>query len=185
MVFFHHCAYSTTNQHASEGGVRTQWVPLFDQYQVDLVVNGHNHIYDRADTLKGGASTVTPIGATVHPATDGTTYVTAGAAGRSLYSFPVPDSYAGNVHDVDSVPSYMWANGQTKVTETVTWSRVRYTGYSFLAVDVAPADTGRTTTLTLRAVTEAGQEIDRVVISRKAGTAAGQRSHLSDSVSQA
>ena len=180
VVFFHHCAYSTTNNHASEGGVRNQWVPLFDKYGVDLVINGHNHIYERADVLKGGVSKKTPIGSTVHTETDGTTYVTAGAAGRSLYSFPVPDSYAGHVNDLDSVPSYVWASGGTKVTETVTWSRVRYTGYSFLAVDVKPADEGRTTSLTLRAITEAGDEIDRVVIARKAGGTS--RARLSDHI---
>jgi hypothetical protein len=93
---------------------------------------------------------------------------------RSLevYSFPVPDSYAGHVNDLDTVPSYVWGSGGVKVTETVTWSRVRYTGYSFLAVDVQPAEPGRETTLTLRAVTENGTEIDRVVLSR---TASGQR----------
>ena len=182
VVFFHHCAYSTTNQHASEGGVRNQWVPLFDKYAVDLVINGHNHIYERADVLKGGVAKKTPIGSTTHPATDGTTYVTAGAAGRSLYSFPVPDSYAGHVNDVDSYPSYVWGAGAVKVPETVTWSRVRYTGYSFLAVDVQPAAEGRTTTLTLRAVTEAGAEIDRVVLARTAGTSSARRQHLSDTV---
>ena len=178
VVFFHHCAYSTTVAHASEGGVRNQWVPLFDKYGVDLVINGHNHIYERADVLKGGVSKKTPIGATVHPETDGTTYVTAGAAGRSLYNFAVPDSYAGHVNDVDSTPSYVWAAGAVKVTENVTWSRVRYTGYSFLAVDVTPASCGRTASLTLRALTEGGTEIDRVVIARKAGGA--DRSHLND-----
>jgi hypothetical protein len=184
VVFFHHCAYSTTNNHASEGGVRNAWVPLFDQYHVDLVINGHNHIYERADALRGGVSKKTPIGAISHPDTDGTTYVTAGAAGRSLYSFPVPDSYAGHVNDVDSVPSYVWANGGIQVTETVTWSRVRYTGYSFLAVDVKPADQQHKTTLTLRAVTEAGVEIDRVVLERTAGASqASQRAQLNDNAS--
>ncbi|WP_433359505.1 purple acid phosphatase family protein [Actinoplanes sp. CA-142083] len=178
VVFFHHCAYSTTVAHASEGGVRNQWVPLFDKYKVDLVINGHNHIYERADVLRGGVSKKTPIGSTVHSDTDGTTYVTAGAAGRSLYNFAVPDSYAGHVNDVDEVPSYVWASGGVKVTENVTWSRVRYTGYSFLAVDVLPADEGRTTSLTLRALTEDGTEIDRVVIARKAG--GSNRKNLND-----
>ncbi len=34
--------------------MRTNWVPLFDKYAVDLVINGHNHIYERTDPLKGG-----------------------------------------------------------------------------------------------------------------------------------
>ena len=180
VVFFHHCAYSTTSAHASEGGVRNQWVPLFDKHAVDLVINGHNHVYERADVLRGGVARATPIGATVHPATDGTTYVTAGGGGRGLYAFAVPDSYAGHVKDVDQVPSFVWAAGAVQVEENVTWSRVRYTGYSFLAVDADPAAEGRTTTLTLRALTDNGTEIDRVVLARTAGGA--HRHRLDDTV---
>ena len=35
VCFFHHCAYSTTEAHASDGGVRAAWCDLFDRYQVD------------------------------------------------------------------------------------------------------------------------------------------------------
>jgi 3',5'-cyclic AMP phosphodiesterase CpdA len=49
VVYFHHCAYCTCTSHASEGGVRDTWVSLFDKYSVDLVINGHNHIYERTD----------------------------------------------------------------------------------------------------------------------------------------
>jgi hypothetical protein len=170
VVYFHHCAYSTTNQHASEGGVRADWVPLFDKYKVDLVVNGHNHVYERSDALRGNAiQREVPIGGSVDPAKDGTIYVTAGGAGRSLYSFPVPDSYAGHVADQADVPGYYWNSSGNKVTESVDWSRVRYTGYSFIAVDVAPASKGHTTTLTVRAVAESGAEIDHFVLRRTAG----------------
>lgn len=169
VVYFHHCAYSTTNQHASEGGVRSAWVPLFDRYKVDLVINGHNHVYERSDALRGNViKKSVPIGTTVSPATDGTVYVTAGGAGRSLYSFPVPDTYEGNEHPHIEVPSYYWDADGNKVTETIGWSRVRYTGYSFLAVDVEPEHAGRTTTLTVRAVAENGSEIDRFTLERTA-----------------
>jgi hypothetical protein len=167
VVFHHHCAYSTTVNHASEGGVRSQWVPLFDRYQVDLVINGHNHVYERADTMRAGKVRKSPIGDTVDPATDGTTYITAGAGGRSLYGFAVADSYAGSVQDVDEVRSHVASAGRHKVVETVGWSRVRYTGYSFLAVDAAPAVAGGTATLTLRALAGSGQEVDRLVLARR------------------
>jgi hypothetical protein len=169
VVFHHHCAYSTTVEHASEGGVRKHWVPLFDKHRVDLVINGHNHIYERADTMHAGKVHPTPIGATVRPDRHGTTYVTAGAAGRGLYSFAEPDSYAGHVREVDDVLSAVSNSAGHHVAERVGWSRVRYTGYSFLAVDVAPAAAGSTTTLTLRALTESGTEIDHLTIARKAG----------------
>jgi hypothetical protein len=170
VVFFHHCAYSTTNQHASEGGVRADWVPLFDEYHVDLVINGHNHVYERSDALRAnhvGASV--PIGGTVDPDRDGTVYATCGGGGRSLYSFPAPDTYEGNEQPHAEVPSYYWAPDGTKVIETITWSRVRYTGYSFVAIDVKPGFPGRKTTLTLRALKEDGTEIDRFTIQRTAG----------------
>ncbi|WP_322752811.1 metallophosphoesterase family protein [Frankia sp. Cas3] len=170
VVFFHHCTYSTTNAHASEGGVRAEWVPLFDAYRVDLVLNGHNHIYERSDPLRGGSpSKAVPIGGTIHPDTDGTTYLSVGGGGRSLYSFPAPDSYAGHVNDAASVNTYSWTGVGVKTPEVVTWSRVRYTGYSFVAVDVTPARVGQPATLTVRAVAESGAELDRVTLVRTAG----------------
>lgn len=166
----HYSSYSTTNQHASEGGIRSAWVPLFDRYKVDLVFNGHNHVYERTDPLRAGrVGRVAPIGSTIHPASDGTTYITAGGAGKSLYSFPVPDTYQGHTKPHIEVPTYYWDHAGNKVTETVPWSRVRYTGYSFFAVDVAPAAAGHRTTLTVRAITENGAEVDRFVLSRTAG----------------
>jgi hypothetical protein len=50
---------------------------------VDLVINGHNHIYERNNPLINGTQTSTaPIGSTITPATQGTTYVVAGGAGQ-------------------------------------------------------------------------------------------------------
>ncbi|MFJ2214419.1 purple acid phosphatase family protein [Streptomyces sp. NPDC101062] len=164
VVFFHHCAFSTTNAHASDGGVRDAWVPLFDKHRVDLVINGHNHVYERTDALRGGAvGRKVPIGESVSSVRDGIVYVTAGGAGKALYDFPVPDSYEGRVADVESVPSYHWAKGGAKATETVEWSRVRYTGFSFLAVEVVP---GARPALTVSALAETGHRVDHFTITR-------------------
>ena len=167
VVFFHHCAYCTCITHASEGGVRQFWTPLFDQYQVDLVINGHNHIYERTDPIKAGSPTTrAPIGATIEPAIQGTTYVAAGGAGKSLYSFNVVDSYEGDINNVASVNSYVNESGGIEVPETVAWSRVRYTGYGLLVVDVTPRGFRGTTTLRVRALSGTGAEIDNFVLSR-------------------
>ncbi|MFC1439502.1 metallophosphoesterase family protein [Streptacidiphilus sp. N1-10] len=174
VVFFHHCAFSTTHQHASEGGVRDAWVPLFEQYRVDLVINGHNHVYERTDAILGGkASKAAPSGASIRPAEDGVVYVTAGAAGRSLYSFDYADTYEGNEHRVDELVTYHWEKGSVKVAETIDWSRVRYTGYSFLRVDVVPARKGATAKLKLTALTESGTAFDHLTIEREAGSTRG------------
>jgi hypothetical protein len=83
VCFFHHCAYSTTEAHASDGGVRAAGVPLFDRYQVDLVLQGHNHSFERSDPIGGGAPIrVAEDDAIVYPETDGTVYYTVGSAGR-------------------------------------------------------------------------------------------------------
>ena len=167
VVFFHHCGYCTGTVHGSEGGVRQFWAPLFDQYQVDLVINGHNHIFERTDPIKAGAAaTAAPIGSTVTPATAGTTYVTCGGAGKSLYSFSAPDSYEGNLDNVSSVGSDINESGGTEVTETVAWSRVRYTGYGLVVVTVTPGGFGRPTTMLVRALNGSGTEIDRVTLAR-------------------
>ncbi|GAA2095330.1 metallophosphoesterase [Kitasatospora saccharophila] len=170
VVFFHHCAFSTTHQHASEGGVREAWVPLFEKYRVDLVVNGHNHVYERTDAILGNkVSRAVPSGETVDPEKDGVVYVTAGAAGRSLYYFDAPDTYEGHENHQDEVVTYHFDKGAAKVPETVHWSRVRYTGYSFIKVDVTPAHRGANTTMKVTALAEDGTRIDHYSIVRRAG----------------
>ncbi|CAM5226566.1 purple acid phosphatase family protein [Streptomyces fumanus] len=168
VVFFHHCAYCTSTAHASEGGVREEWVPLFEKYTVDLVINGHNHVYERTDVIKGGeVAKELPIGGTAYPETDGVVYVTAGAAGKSLYAFSADQSYEGHEKENDAVSSFLCVEGGRQA-ETVAWSRVRYLDYSFLRVDVTPAARGRLATLTVRGIAETGERVDHFTVARRA-----------------
>lgn len=148
--------------------MRQEWVPLFEKYTVDLVINGHNHQYERTDVIKGGeVAKKLPVGGTAYPESEGVVYVTAGAAGRSLYAFSAAESYEGHENEVESVASFINTK-DGKQNETVTWSRVRYLDYSFLRVDVTPAARGRTATLTVRGIAETGEEVDRFTVARKA-----------------
>ncbi|GAA2631600.1 metallophosphoesterase family protein [Streptomyces axinellae] len=161
VVFFHHCAYSTST-HASDGGVREEWVTLFDAHRVDLVINGHNHVYERTDPLRGGRPTrKLETGGATEPGRDGTVYVTAGGGGRKLYDFPVPDSYEGHSDERESVPAFHWGEGRTRSRDHVEWSRVRYTGFSFLAVQSRP---GARPSLVVTALAESGRRIDHFVV---------------------
>jgi hypothetical protein len=177
VAFFHHCAYSTTREHASDGGVRDAVDPLFSRYQVDLAIQGHNHVMERTDPIRDGRATrAAPDGSTVEPARDGVTYLCIGSGGRARYSFPAPQRFRGLDEPADPVDSYVWRPDRGKDPERVTWSRTRYDGYAFLAVDVRPAAPGRTTTMTLRTLADAvpGRaepytEIDRVTLRRTAG----------------
>ncbi|SDE23954.1 S-layer homology domain-containing protein [Paenibacillus sp. UNCCL117] len=58
--------------------VRQHWVPVLDEFGVDLVLNGHDHIYLRTVPLRGGQEV---------PAGQGTTYAIAGSTGPKFYSY--------------------------------------------------------------------------------------------------
>ncbi|MER5947940.1 metallophosphoesterase family protein [Streptomyces sp. NPDC001904] len=168
VVFFHHCAYSTS-AHASDGGVRKEWLPLFDDHRVDLVINGHNHVYERTDALRGGAvGRAVPIGGTADPVRDGIVYVTAGGGGRDLYGFRPgsKETYEGHERAHRPVDSFVWAtrSGQAR-NETVDWSRVRYRGFSLLKVE---AESGAHPRLKVSALAHDGRRIDHFEVKRGA-----------------
>ncbi len=173
VVYFHHCAYCTCSVHGIDGGVDQFFVPAFDTYSVDLVINGHNHIYERTDPIRGGSAVgAVPIGGT-WKSRNGTTYVTAGGAGTSLYSFSAKDSYEGNVDTSgDAVTTYVnlydptTKTTSTSPTETVTWSRVRYTGYCLLVIDSEPGLFGGTSKLKIRGLDEQGGLLDTLELER-------------------
>ena len=54
VVFMHQCAMSTSVPgNGSDLGIRRAWLPLFDRYQVDLVLSGHEHDYERSYPVRG------------------------------------------------------------------------------------------------------------------------------------
>lgn len=173
VCFFHHCAYSTTKQHASDGGVRAAWTALFDRHQVDLVLQGHNHVFERTDPIRAGApTTVASDNATVYPETDGTVYYTVGSGGRPRYSFQdgERESYRGSELPDTFVPnSYVWdAASGAKTTEAVAWSRVRFANYAFVRVDVRPGTL--MSEMDVTAVDEYGRELDKLTYRRPVRT---------------
>ncbi|MBM76574.1 MAG: hypothetical protein CMK59_14295 [Proteobacteria bacterium] len=75
-AFHHQPAFSTCTRHGSDLDVREAWTPVFDEYKVDLVLAGHNHIYERSVPIR--AAQERPMG-------EGTLYVVSGGAGAPLY----------------------------------------------------------------------------------------------------
>jgi Purple acid Phosphatase, N-terminal domain/Calcineurin-like phosphoesterase len=180
VAFLHHCAYCTGKTHGSDAGVREEWSPLFDQYQVDLVINGHNHVYERTDPIRAGiARRAVPVGGTVDPATDGTTYLTVGGGGRDVEQFKVKQSYEDHVDLVEPIKTQYWTGVHQLVHQEIDWSRTRYEGYSLIAVDVVPGSAGGKSQMTVRTLNEKRAEIDRVVLRRAAGQASSPADELS------
>jgi len=193
VAFYHECAFSTCNGHSSDGGVRSKLAPLFAKYQVDLAVQGHNHVYERTNPLIYDAKTNSAKSskqayshsshepAEVEPAKDGTTYVTVGTAGTPHYGWTGAHETDRNFWAGKGSGTTVVADAKTQtgpyvnerdfsVTfETVDWSQARYDDYGFIALDVTPAKTGHRTTMVLRFINEQGQELDRAVFARTAG----------------
>ena len=53
IVFFHHPLYSSSRTHGSQLKLRATLEPLFIQYNVSLVLNGHDHVYERIKPQNG------------------------------------------------------------------------------------------------------------------------------------
>jgi hypothetical protein len=53
VVQMHQTALSSSHDNGSDLGIREAWLPLFDQYQVDLVLCGHDHDYERSFPVRG------------------------------------------------------------------------------------------------------------------------------------
>ncbi|HVL49228.1 MAG TPA: purple acid phosphatase [Candidatus Thermoplasmatota archaeon] len=81
VVFFHRPVYSSSDAHGSDLVARADLEPVLDQ-GADLVLQGHDHMYERTWPLKGGAPSV---GAATALKGTGAVYVVSGGAGRSLY----------------------------------------------------------------------------------------------------
>lgn len=77
LVMFHRAVWSASTAHGSTPSLRAAWGPLFDAARVDLVLNGHDHAYERTRPMRGMLPQAS--------AADGTIYVVFGGAGAPLY----------------------------------------------------------------------------------------------------
>jgi len=53
IMFFHHPPYSSAKKHGSDGQLREVVEPIFLKYGVDVVLTGHDHVYERIKPQKG------------------------------------------------------------------------------------------------------------------------------------
>lgn len=53
ICFFHHPPYSSAKAHGSDGQLREVVEPIFVKYGVNVVLTGHDHVYERIKPQKG------------------------------------------------------------------------------------------------------------------------------------
>ncbi|MBY0441140.1 MAG: metallophosphoesterase family protein [Mycobacteriaceae bacterium] len=158
VVCMHQTAISTSYQsNGADLGIRQEWLPLFDQYHVDLVLCGHEHHYERAHPIRGALpnDTMTPIPVStkidVIDTSQGTVHVVIGCGGTSKTSntrfFAQPQCQV--VTGVSEFDSARKRRPSIFVTEAAPWSafRDRENPYGFVVFDVDPGPPGGYTSI--------------------------------------
>jgi hypothetical protein len=74
VVYFHRPPYSSGSEHGSSVDVRQAFAPIFERRGVNLVLNGHDHDYERSKPWREFVTTGSPV-----------TYVVTGGGGAALY----------------------------------------------------------------------------------------------------
>ncbi|HEY7147475.1 MAG TPA: metallophosphoesterase family protein [Streptosporangiaceae bacterium] len=181
------CSSSATGN-GSDLGIRQAWLPLFDRYEVDLVLNGHDHDYERSFPCRGfdpvsGRDAVT--GAPVqtlrpHPVTtrdtgvfdtsEGTVHLVLGCGGTSANL----DQYGADAADgqqqakvftranrpVPTATPGVFTRAAADAVEDATWSARRdtSTGYGIAVFDVDPGEPGGHTSIKVTQYHAAGAD---------------------------
>lgn len=97
ILVWHHQTYSHGNRGVGQV-LLDLWMPIVEQYDVDLIVMGHDHLYSRSHPVvagepaqavragvPGNATTRTPAVPWVYEKGQGPVHAVAGTGGRSLY----------------------------------------------------------------------------------------------------
>ncbi|MHA1378942.1 MAG: purple acid phosphatase family protein [Candidatus Helarchaeota archaeon] len=77
IAFFHQPAYGS-GAHEPRADIQGKWAPIFDKYNVSVVFQGHNHLYERSKPIKNNETTNSYL--------NGTMYITSGGWGAPLHS---------------------------------------------------------------------------------------------------
>ena len=161
VVCMHQVAISTADKfNGADLGIREEWVPLFDKYNVDLVVCGHEHHYERSHPIRGHEvnQTLTPMPAAtatdVIDTTKGTVHMVIGGGGTSVPSnelfFNPPQCRV--IVSVGTPDPVTRKRPPVYVKEDAPWSAVRNAAhaYGFASFTVDPgSQRGAFTTITV------------------------------------
>jgi len=105
VAFYHKPIYtSPTNHDPDEAGIKNIVVPLFDKYHVDLVLQAHNHNYQRSYPLKADMVTETRPDS-VYQSPKGSIYMVVGTGGQDFYPLDGQAPYIQN--QFTAIPGFL------------------------------------------------------------------------------
>ena len=94
--------YSSPSEHPADNSLRDAYNPLFEKYGVDLVLNGHNHNYQRTYPLTYNPNesakpiTTSELSTGYNRGNDGIVFATVGTGGENFYSLEDKNPYVAN-----------------------------------------------------------------------------------------
>ncbi len=101
IVFMHHPMYSSIDvEKAYVEELRSELQPIFDLYDVNLVINGHKHAYERSVPLTYNSMEMGSASC-VYEKYEGQIYITAGTGGHSHSPFTKKESWSVIQNDND------------------------------------------------------------------------------------
>jgi hypothetical protein len=83
VVGMHYSSYGTTHT-TMAATIQTDWNPVFEALDIDLVMSGHDHVYGRTPQLKDGVAS--------GDSNLGTIYWIGGTGGQKFYNVPEPNT---------------------------------------------------------------------------------------------
>ncbi|SMC51410.1 purple acid phosphatase family protein [Sporomusa malonica] len=98
IAFIHRPLYNNKNTEANEN-IERVFRPLFDQYHVDVVFTGHDHVYSRTYPLRDGVRTDT--------SEKGTVYVASGRSGTKTYRNTISKDWNEFFYSPVDEPNYI------------------------------------------------------------------------------
>jgi hypothetical protein len=105
VAFYHKPIYTSPSNHEpDEAGIKNIVVPLFDKYHVDLVLQAHNHNYQRSYPLKADMVTETRPDS-VYQSPKGSIYMVVGTGGQDFYPLDGQAPYIQN--QFTAIPGFL------------------------------------------------------------------------------
>jgi acid phosphatase type 7 len=134
VVYFHHPPYSKGSHDADKEpeltAIRTNLVPIFDKYNVDLVMTGHSHSYERSYLLNGFTETSENFSFPKHALSS-----SSGNYNGTANSCPYVKSDAGTVYMVAGTAGWVGATTEGFPHKAMHYSTSSETGAVILEVE--------------------------------------------------